>query len=215
MRGAFNALATSLASLGALAIIGLVDHLVVGHASLLVHGAGDAIAHALTGFIWVAAARAAGIRVAAGPAIISTVAIDLDHVPLLLGLAEAPPGTTRPVSHGLVTVVLLLAVALAAGRRHRRFWTSAALGVGAHLFRDLARGAVLLWWPLSSRPVGIPYWLYAALTAGLVVTTVFLVVHRRGRRYGGSPSPRPTVGGSGPGCSRRRGGRRSAGRLGG
>src|SRR5690242_3017172 len=52
-------------------------------------------------------------------ALVSSMAIDLDHVPMYLGLAEAGGG--RPPSHSLATVAVLIAAALALveiGRAH-------------------------------------------------------------------------------------------------
>lgn len=106
----------------------------------------------------------------AGPALLASVAIDLDHVPQYLGYQFLSSGTPRPYTHSLLTVVLLAGLAPAA-RRHRRLFAGLALGVVLHLFRDLGEGsgsAVPLLWPLRDRGYGYPHAAYLAMLVGVV-----------------------------------------------
>jgi hypothetical protein len=146
-----------------------LDLTVVGSSHLVLHGLADETAHALFAWICIVTARSAGVAISAPEAILGALMIDLDHVPLLLHLAQPPDGSTRPFSHSLSSVAVLLGITVIDVRR-RQFWGSVALGVGSHLFRDLARGHVLLWWPLSSHPVGISYESYALVTGTLILT---------------------------------------------
>jgi inner membrane protein len=78
---------------------------------------------------------------------------DLDHIPLALRLVHPDPGDPRPLTHNLLTVA-----PVAAGSR------DAAVGMAAHFVRDLAVGTgVPLLWPLTRRPVRVPYAAYAVV----------------------------------------------------
>ena len=103
----------------------------------------------------------AGLRVPAArlPVVLAAaVLVDLDHVPLYAGVPGVEAAGGRPLTHGLVTVGLLLL----AGRR----WPAArwaALGVLLHLLRDLATGpGVPLLWPLDVA-VRVPWAAYAVV----------------------------------------------------
>jgi len=89
------------------------------------------------------------------PALLASVVIDVDHVPEKLGSHILTIGTSRPYSHSLTTVAVLLV--LAAARRDWRAWAlGAALGVASHLWRDLAEppsSGVALFWPVSDRTI--------------------------------------------------------------
>ena len=81
-------------------------------------------------------------------ALVASVAIDLDHIPLYLGLL--PDRDQRPVTHSLATVVVF-AGAAAASRRHRAVLAGAATGLVLHFARDLAEGppGVRILWPVQ------------------------------------------------------------------
>ena len=68
--------------------------------------------------------------------LIASVAIDLDHIPLYLGVGN--PGQ-RPVTHSLTTV-LVVVIAAAVSRRHRAVLAGAATGLLIHFARDIAEG---------------------------------------------------------------------------
>lgn len=117
-------------------------------------------------------------------AVATNVLIDLDHLPQYLGSDVLTHGTFRPYPHSLATVVVLLALARA-WRRGRRVALGAAIGVIAHIWRDLASGGVPLLWPFSTGTARTPYALYAGALAVLVV-----VAEWRGRRLRGArPAP--------------------------
>ncbi len=99
------------------------------------------------------------------PALIGSVAIDLDHIPGYLGYNFLTVGTPRPYTHSLLTPLLLLALALAV-RRHRAVFLGLALGVMLHFFRDLAEGngsGVSLLWPFSDHAFSYSHTTYLAI----------------------------------------------------
>ena len=118
--------------------------------SVLASGALDEPAHLATGALGLLALScfidtprrfyAAGL--------IASVAIDLDHVPMYLGVGNP---YQRPVTHSLATVVVVV-VAAAASRRHRAVLAGAAAGLLIHFARDIAEGppGVRMLWPLSN-----------------------------------------------------------------
>jgi inner membrane protein len=110
------------------------------------------------------------------PALIGSVAIDLDHIPQYLGYDFLTVGTPRPYTHSLMTPLLLLALALAV-RRHRAVFLGLALGVLLHFFRDLAEGngsGVALLWPFSDHAFSYPHSTYLALMACVVAADLLL-----------------------------------------
>ena len=80
---------------------------------------------------------------------------DLDHLPLVFG--DPTPGDARPRTHSLSMVAPALLVS-----------RDLAAGMLAHFARDLASapGAPALW-PFSSKPLRVPYALYAAVVTAL------------------------------------------------
>lgn len=82
-------------------------------------------------------------------ALIASVAIDVDHIPLYLGLLGDQ--AQRPVTHSLSTVAVFI-VAAAASRRHRAVLAGVATGLVLHFARDIAEGypGVRLLWPLQN-----------------------------------------------------------------
>ena len=116
-------------------------------------------------------------------ALIASVAIDLDHIPELLGWQGLTGGLPRPYTHSLMTPLVLIVVGALAGGRIRPVAFGAAFGVGAHLCRDLCTGpGVAILWPLSSAPVRLPYLVFAA---GLILIAV-VVSLAAGRRRSSS-----------------------------
>src|SRR5689334_23958245 len=79
--------------------------------------------------------------------LIASVAIDLDHIPLYLGLGNPDQ---RPVTHSLTTV-LVIVVAAALSPRHRAVLAGAATGLLIHFARDIAEGSpgVRMLWSLQ------------------------------------------------------------------
>jgi inner membrane protein len=106
-------------------------------------------------------------------ALIASVAIDVDHIPLYLGLLGDQG--QRPVTHSLSTVAVFIAAA-AASRRYRAVLAGAGTGLVLHFARDIAEGypGVRIFWPLqdSSWMVAGDRWflgMIVVLTAAQVV----------------------------------------------
>jgi inner membrane protein len=106
-------------------------------------------------------------------ALIASIAIDVDHIPLYLGLLGNH--AHRPVTHSLSTVAVF-AVAGAVNRRHRAVLAGAATGLVLHFARDIAEGypGVRVFWPLQDT-----YWMMSYrwfLGMIVVFTTAWLVL---------------------------------------
>ena len=106
-------------------------------------------------------------------ALIASVAIDLDHIPLYLGLVGEDG--QRPVTHSLTTVVVF-AGAAAVSRRHRAVLAGAATGLVLHFARDIAEGppGVRLLWPLDGRAWTASFWWFLGMI--VVFTTARLIL---------------------------------------
>jgi len=114
-------------------------------------------------------------RTLAAAALVASVAIDLDHLPQELGADLLTEHTTRPVTHSLAGLVVITAVAAAVSRR-RAVAAGVALGIAAHLFRDLGTGGgVPLLWPLTDSELEIPYVVYIALLGALALKFAFAI----------------------------------------
>jgi inner membrane protein len=107
-------------------------------------------------------------------ALAASVAIDLDHVPLYLGLLG--DDGQRPVTHSLATVVVF-AVAAAASRRHRAVLAGVASGLVLHFARDIAEGppGVRMLWPLDGRAWTASYWWFLGMIVAFTATRLILV----------------------------------------
>ena len=118
--------------------------------SVLASGPIDEVAHLATGALGLLALScfidAPRRFYVAG--LIASVAIDLDHMPLYLGLGNPDQ---RPVTHSLATVFVIV-MAAALSRRHRAVLVGAATGLVIHFARDIAEGppGVRMLWPLSN-----------------------------------------------------------------
>ena len=96
-----------------------------------------------------------------GAFLIGSLLPDLDHVPLALRARHPTPDDPRPVSHCLLAVA---PVAALAGATQSERLHGAATGMVAHYLRDLGVGTgVPLLWPLTKRSVRVPYPVYAAV----------------------------------------------------
>ncbi len=84
------------------------------------------------------------------PALVASVAIDLDHLPRELGYEFLTRGTPRPYTHSLLSIAVVLAMA-ALWRSRRDVMLGIALGLAIHFSRDMAEGdaGVSLLWPFS------------------------------------------------------------------
>jgi inner membrane protein len=126
-------------------------------------------------------------------ALIASVAIDLDHIPLYLGLLGNY--AQRPVTHSLATVVVF-SVAAAASRRHRAELSGAATGLVLHFARDIAEGSpgLRVVWPLLDRSWIVSYaWFVGMIvifTAALLLLVNARLPHRRIPLF---PTPSPSA----------------------
>lgn len=145
----------------------------------------DEPAHFLTALLLLQLLPARRRRRVALPALVASVAIDLDHVPQYLGYQFLTVGTPRPYTHSLATLVALLVLALAI-RRHRTLFIGLALGLVLHFFRDLAEGngggGVALFWPLSDHAYNYPHPTNAAVMACVTVAVLGRGIVRRWAR---------------------------------
>ena len=110
-------------------------------------------------------------------ALIASVAIDLDHIPLYLGLLGDP--AQRPITHSLSTAAGFVAAA-AASRRHRAVLAGVATGLVLHFARDVAEGypGVRIFWPLQGTSWMVSYRWFLVLI--VVFTAARLVLVRAG-----------------------------------
>ncbi len=125
-------------------------------------------------------------------ALAASVAIDLDHIPLYLGLLD---DSQRSVTHSLATV-LVFAAAAALSRRHRAVLAGAATGLVLHFARDIAEGppGVRMLWPLDGRAWTTSYWWFLGMIAAFTAARLILVTTGRPRtraRLFQPPPPHP------------------------
>ncbi len=146
---------------------------------VLQEGPFDETAHLMTGALLLAALpRIPGRRFAVG-LLVASVAIDLDHVPGLLGYQWITRTTQRPYPHSLLTLALVSLAAVAWPSR-RTLLAGAAVGLAAHFFRDLSESSagVPLLWPWSSHAYTLPHWTYLAAMAVVVVMALARALRR-------------------------------------
>lgn len=112
-------------------------------------------------------------------ALLTSVVIDVDHIPHYLGQTWLTDGTPRPYPHSLFPVAVALAVAALLRRpAHRSIAVGVALGLIAHLARDIATGpGIPLLWPVTDAAFRIPFWLETAALAALA-TRAWLLADR-------------------------------------
>jgi membrane-bound metal-dependent hydrolase YbcI (DUF457 family) len=162
-----------LAALGCLATIAVADYVIYRRRPpWIVVGMFDHPAHVATALL---------LRRNPTPSYLAgSLLPDLDHIPLALRIVHPNPGDPRPVTHCLLTVA---PVAL--------LNREAALGMLAHFVRDLGVGTgTPLLWPLSRRPVRVPYAAYAVL--------VLASAYSRSRPSRAAPAHIPGASGRGP-----------------
>jgi membrane-bound metal-dependent hydrolase YbcI (DUF457 family) len=115
-------------------------------------------------------------------ALIASVAIDADHIPLYLGLLGNQ--AQRPVTHSLSTVAVFVAAA-AVFRRRRAVLAGVATGLVLHFARDVAEGypGVRVFWPLQDTSWMVSYrWflgMIVVLTAARLVLVSADLLHTR------------------------------------
>ena len=188
MRIATAVLTSRLLPILALAVVLLLDVVARSRSwGTLMIGVLDEPAHVATALL-VLLAVAGPCRLLAyprisGAAVVGSVAIDLDHVPLYAGLPVDVAGG-RPFTHCLLTAVVL-AAAGGAVRSWRPILLGLATGVLLHLLRDLPTGpGVSLFWPVSSTRFEMPYVAYAIVLAVCAGAATLRVTAERRRAPG-------------------------------
>jgi len=145
--------------------------------SLFPGGPLDEIAHLLTTLLafWALAPRVRERFLV--PALIASVAIDLDHIPARLGADWLTAGTPRPYTHSLLTIAVVLAIAVL-WRRRRDLLLGVAIGLAIHFWRDMAEGGsgVSLLWPVSYHSFQYPHGVYVTVMAVFVLVDAALCV---------------------------------------
>ena len=126
-------------------------------------------------------------------ALVASVAIDLDHIPLYLGLLRNQG--QRPVTHSLATVVVFAGAAVAS-RRHRAVLAGVATGLVLHFARDIAEGppGVRMLWPLQESAWAASYgWFLGMIIAFTAVRLALVsadIPHTRVRLFQAPPPHR-------------------------
>lgn len=143
----------------------------------------DETAHLLTTLIVLWAVGGVVFERMLYPALVASVAIDLDHVPAQLGYRFLTAGTPRPYTHSLLTIVVVLAIALV-WRRRREMWLGVAAGLTLHLWRDTAEpgSGVALLWPFSDHSVSLSPVVYLSPMAVAVATGMGRSLREQRRR---------------------------------
>jgi inner membrane protein len=140
------------------------------NAPLLLWGLLDEPAHFVTVWLFLAAFVPDRYRTFRRWALVGSVAIDVDHVPLYLWHALAAGHGSRPVTHSLSTVLVLALAAAVASRRLRPSLLGVALGTLLHFFRDFAEGpGVPLLWPADATNVVLPHGGYLLILAAVTL----------------------------------------------
>ena len=105
---------------------------------------------------------------------IASVAIDLDHIPLYLGLLGNKD--QRPVTHSLATVIVVAGAAVV-WRRHRAVLAGIVTGLLIHFARDIAEGppGVRMLWPLQDTAWTAGYWWFLGMIITLTAVRLILV----------------------------------------
>jgi membrane-bound metal-dependent hydrolase YbcI (DUF457 family) len=157
---------------GAIVVVLLVSDFAYQHAgsSILLGGPLDETAHLMTGALVLQALPRGRSNRFCVAVLVASVLIDIDHVPGALGIDWITRGTPRPYTHS-IAMVALLGLAAVAWSRHRQVLLGSVVGVGVHLWRDLAESnaGVSLFWPFSDYPVTAPHWCYL-LSMGLLAS---------------------------------------------
>ena len=146
----------------------------------LAYGLIDEPAHLATCMLALLALHAMGVRLSpalCAAALLASVAIDVDHIPGYLSWDGLIGDAPRPYIHSALSVLILLGFGFLAPRRYKPVMFGLALGVSAHLLRDVATGpGVPLSWPLPG-VVAVPYGAFAVLL--LVLAAVAVMVRAR------------------------------------
>jgi inner membrane protein len=141
----------------------------------------DETAHLLTTLMLFWAIRRPAFDRLLIPALIASVAIDVDHIPGRLGYDWLTAGTSRPYTHSLATIVVVLMLA-STWRTRRILFLGIAVGVASHLCRDLAEpsgSGIAAFWPFANTTCTIPGAVYLSGVAGLALAALLRSRQRR------------------------------------
>lgn len=140
----------------------------------------DEIAHAATTLIVLWALGPRVCRRFLLPALVASVAIDLDHIPAQVGYYFLTRGTPRPYTHSLLTILVVLTLA-AVWRRRGSLLLGVAIGLGIHFWRDMAESnaGVSLLWPFSDHAYALPHSPYLVVMAAFVGIGAIRCLKRR------------------------------------
>lgn len=170
----------------ALAIVFLLDAALRARSwSVPVIGLLDEPAHLLTAWLALSVLPGERLRALRPWALVGSVVIDVDHVPLYLWPDLVSANGGRPVTHCLLMVLLPATIGAVLPRVRTPAW-GLAIGLPLHFIRDVASapGAPLLW-PVDASGVRLPYALYAAALIVIASAAVF-----SSRRSGVAGAPR-------------------------
>jgi inner membrane protein len=132
----------------------------------------DETAHVITALLLLVVLGVSRLQPFSSTALLASVLIDGDHLPMELGWDFLTRGTNRPYTHSLLAAGTIVLCACLATGRWRKAGLGAAFGLATHLLRDMATGGVPLYWPLTQHLVVIPYGAYATLlvaASGLIM----------------------------------------------
>lgn len=188
------------AALGAAVIaLDLLWGLAVGSTGNLAYGLLDLPAHLATcliALVLVASLVGSALsRPFVVAALIASVAIDIDHLPHYLGSQLLTGSLPRPYTHTLLVIALLAMLGTIVRGAARAVSFGLALGVAAHLLRDLGTGpGVPLLWPIADASVTVPYAIYAAALSTAVAVTAWRGSGRGKRTRPRRADPSPNAG---------------------
>ena len=133
----------------------------------------DEIAHLATGILAITGLARQRPPRFAGSLLLASVAIDLDHIPLWMGIKRLNRGTPRPYPHSLLTLLVVAMLGIL-WRGQRLAVLGAFVGIALHFWRDLSGpgGGVALLWPVTRRSFSVGYPWYAITIAILVILTI-------------------------------------------
>jgi len=146
---------------------------------LVLAGVLDEAGHVATAIVMAAAITRGRTGAFIVAVLLAAWAIDIDHVPgEILGWDGLTAGAPRPYTHSLIILLIAGAWALWEQRPHRDVAAGLTFGLLSHFVRDAASGTGLaLFWPLTKRPVEIPYPIYVGILAACLLRT-WLVTSR-------------------------------------
>lgn len=168
-------------------LILLIDRWMAGGPhTLIALGIADESAHLSTMLIFLLAFPALRSASFILGCLAGSVLIDLDHIPLYLGSEVLTSDTNRPFTHGLLTMVIMLSLAVVTSGHVRAVCLGLAVGLGAHYLRDMATSTagVPLLWPIDTTGFTLVYRLYAASMVLAILLSLATSIAARHKQRG-------------------------------